>query len=334
MSLDNNDDRLNTILQKVKNAICEIRLNNNLQGLGFLVSLPVNIGNRYLYGLLTANHIISRNELKDGNILNLSFKETKKVFDFTISQNNYAFTCDFIDVTFVEIPGEFNKDVEYLQIVEEPIEKQKLLVCQLDENGEIIFVEGDSLGFYGTKILFNIKGSYKNNAICTPIISLSEESLGNVIAIRENNSLNGKESNFYSGINFNIIFLSIKNLIHQNKIKHNESLSSAKKLSLTEIHVLRKEGLKETENSNVFISPGSQGITPLWFYRTHYAWYWTPTEPKTFEKDDLEKCNWSLIQGNSSIKAIGGFWNGLAPAERNVILIKYLINSGLRFLLE
>ena len=110
--------------------------------------------------------------------------------------------------------------------------------------------------------------------------------------------------------------------------------SLAKKLSLIESHILEKEGLKSTDNPDVFISPGSLGITPLWFFRTQYAWYWTPKEPKKFNLDEMKKVNWSLIQSNFPIKAIGGLWNGMAPANRNVILIQFLINSGLRFLAE
>ena len=137
----------------------------------------------------------------------------------------------------------------------------------------------------------------------------------------------------YSALNINIIFRCINGLVHQNKISPSETLSEAKKLSPVEIHVLKREGLKNTENPNTFISPGALGITPLWFYRTHCAWFWTPTGPKNLSMEELLKCNWSLIQGNFPIKAIGGLWNNLAPAERNIVLIKYLINSGLRFLL-
>ena len=174
---------------------------------------------------------------------------------------------------------------------------------------------------------------YENNSICAPIISLSKDSSGYVVAIRPGISLK-LEDEIYSSISMNIVFRCIKSLVHQNKINHKETLSDAKKLSLTEIHVLRKEGLKDTENPNVFISPASQGITPLWFYRTHYAWFWTPTEPKNLSMEEILKCNWSLIQDKYPIKVFGGSWNNIPPAERNITLIKHLINSGLKFLLD
>ena len=153
-----------------------------------------------------------------------------------------------------------------------------------------------------------------------------------MIAIKQDNSLKFEDET-YSALNINIIFRCINGLVYQNKINPLETLSGAKKLSPVEIHVLKKEGLEETENLNVFISPASFGVTPLYFYRTHCAWFWTPAIPKKFNKEELLRCNWSLIQTNFPIRAIGGFWNNLEPAERNIILIKYLIKSGLRFLL-
>ena len=177
-----------------------------------------------------------------------------------------------------------------------------------------------------------LANSNLNNSECTPIISLSQDSIGFVIGLNNNNI--DKDNNTHKAININIILRSIKGLVHQNKITSLETLSLAKKLSLTELHVLRKEGLKDTENPYVFISPGSEGITPLWFYRTHYAWFWTPTKPKNFTLDEIKKCNWSLIQSNFPIKAIGGMWDNSEPASRNIILIQFLIHSGLRFLNE
>ena len=289
------------------------------------------MGNRYLYGLITTNHSLSKNDLQVNTILNLTFKKPKKTYDYTISQNTFVFTCNFIGISFLEIPVEFIKDIEYLKVLEYPIEKQKVCVCQVNQEDNLIFNEGNSLGFFGTQMLYNIIDPYENNQLCTPIISLSKDSLGHVIAIRPGISL--IENKIYSSISINIIFRCIKSLVHQNKINPSETLSDAKNLSLTEVHVLRREGLKDTENPNVFISPASQGITPLWFYRTHYAWFWTPTEPKNFSMEELLKCNWSLIQGNFPIKVFGGFWHNMPPAQRNVVLIKYLINSGLRFLL-
>ena len=295
-----------------------------------MVSLPINMGNRYLYGLLTSNKILSKDELKVNNKLILNFINIKKIYEFVISEDNFVFTSLFLDVSFVEIPINSFKKVEYLKIKEVPVQRQKIYSIQINSKGKLNFIEGNSLGFFGTYIYYNLTNSNLNNSECTPIISLSQDSLGFVIGLYNNNVAN----NAYKAMNINVILRSIKGLAHQNKITPLQTLFSAKKLSLTELHVLRKEGLKETDNPYVFISPGSQGITPLWFYRTNCAWFWTPTEPKNFTLDEIKKCNWSLIQTNFPIKVIGGMWNNRGPATRNVFLIQFLINSGLRFLNE
>ena len=316
---------------KILNSICEIIKDNEIKGLGFLVSLPINIKDRYLYGLLTTNETLSKQDLQTNNEIKLNFKEIKLVYNYTISENTFVFTCPFINVSFVEIPLNTINNVNYLRVLEVPSKEHKISVCQTDENGNIKLCECNSSSFFGTYILYNIDDRKKKIVNASPIVSLSESFFGDLIAI--NTIINYKEKAYCIGININIILRAIRALVHQNKITKEETLSEPKKLSQTEIHVLKKEGLIETENPNIFISPGSAGITPLWFCRTHYAWFWTPSKPITFSLNDLKMVNWSLIQPNFPIKAIGGIWNNAEPAERNVILIQFLINSGLRFLM-
>ena len=318
------------------NSICEISINqnNSIKGFGFLVSLPINIGNRYLYGLLTSNRILSKNELNVGNILHLNFKESQKTYNYQISENTFVFSCDFINISFVEIPEGFIRDIKYLKVMEKPYKTQKISIFQSNQKGYMDSIEGNIKGYFGTYILFNINGSYNINPICTPIISQEQESIGHIVAIKQSNSLHGEYTKYYSGINVNILLLAIKSLVKQKKTTASETLSQSKKLSSTEIDLLKNAGLVKTQNPNVFISPESSGVTPLWFYRTHYAWYWTPTKPQSFDKYNLDVCNWSLIHKNFPIKAIGGFWDDLEPAPRNIILINSLIKSGLKFLLD
>ena len=86
----------------------------------------------------------------------------------------------------------------------------------------------------------------------------------------------------------------------------------------------------ESENPNIFISPNSPGITPWWFYRTNYAWYWTPTKP---EENNINLSNWLIIYPGGSLKVIGGYWDGKEPADRNIDLIHWLENTKLKFLM-
>ena len=121
--------------------------------------------------------------------------------------------------------------------------------------------------------------------------------------------------------------------LNNNKLLPLQTLPPAKNLSNEDLFKLQNIGLLETENPNIFISPGTDdGITPLWFYRTQYAWFWTPKEPQNYNIEEIKKCNWSLIQSNRPITAIGGRYNNIMPALRNIKLIKTLIKYGMSYL--
>ena len=229
-------------------------------------------------------------------------------------------------------------NIEPLQIYEEPIEKQNILVSQINQGNIFEIFKGDITENFGTNLLFNINGTYENIAIGTPVISLSVTGclFGKVIGIKVDNFLSGEENDKFAAHNINIFLESIKSLVYSQKISPEETLSEPKKLSLKEKRKLKDKGLKEIDNNNdiIFESPASQGITSLFFYRTHYAWFWTPTELKEFSKEKILKCNWSLIKQNLKIIAIGGKYDKVEPAPRNVTLIEYLISTNLDFLLD
>ena len=93
---------------------------------------------------------------------------------------------------------------------------------------------------------------------------------------------------------------------------------------------MKNHGLIKTDSPYIFISPKSKNVTPLWFYRTNHAWYWTPTEP-ILEDDYMS--NWLIIYPGGSLKVIGGYWHGKEPALRNINLIHWLESAGLKYLI-
>ena len=101
-------------------------------------------------------------------------------------------------------------------------------------------------------------------------------------------------------------------------------------LSKSHIEELKEIGLIESQIPNIFISPPSLDVTPIWFLRTKYAWYWTPTKP---DNNDISKSNWMIIYPNNSLKVVGGIWDGIEPAEKNIDLILWLEKNGLKFLI-
>ena len=237
----------------------------------------------------------------------------------------------------MEIPYGFIKDIEPLNIYKNLIGNEEMLICQIKQGNNFEISKGKIIEIFGTNLLFNVNESYENNAIGTPLISLSGESFGKVIGVKVDNFKSGKNKDQFAAHNIYIFLESIQSLVNFQRIKPEETLSEPKRLSSKEINILSNKNLKEIkdkDNNVIFESPGEQGITPLWFYRTHYAWFWTPTEPKNFTLEELLKCNWSLIKIGLPIKAFGGKYDGEEPAEKNIKLIQYLIGSKLEFLLE
>ena len=266
--------------------------------------------------------------------LNFKFNEPPKIYDYIIQANDFVFSCDFNEVSFMEIPFGFIDDIEPLNLYKNPIGKEEMLVCQTKQGNNLDISKGNILEKFGTNLLFNVNDSYENNAIGTPLISLSKESLGQVIGLKVDNYLSGETRDKFSAININTFIECIEILVNSQRIRPEKTLSEPKRLSLKEKHKLKEKGLIECKELNnlLFESPASQSVTSLWFYRTHYAWFWTPTKPNNFNKEELLKCNWSLIKKNFPIIAIGGLYNGFPPAPRNEELIHYLISSKLDFL--
>ena len=334
-SNDNNaTNELNSLgINKVSKSICKITSHNG-KSTGFLVSLPINMGDRYLYGLLTTNLIFSENWMNPDESLNIYFPHLKQSFNYMIPKNAFLFTCPFLDISFIEIPLGIFKNVEYLRVCEEPLLDQKLYYLKESEENNISFIEGNITEFYGTNICYKIDEKIKDNpSPGLPIISLSKFSLGDVIGVSNDSSFD-YNNEIKMATHLNIIIESIKSLVKNNIKRPLETLSPAKELIYSESLLLNKIGLEKTENPFVFISPASFMVTPLWFYRTQYAWFWTPKKPENFSLKEIKKCNWSIIKSNKPIIAIGGIYDNNAPALRNINLIKYLIDSGLKFLVS
>ena len=65
-------------------------------------------------------------------------------------------------------------------------------------------------------------------------------------------------------------------------------------------------------NPLVYISPAIPlTATPIWYVLTSHGWYLTPTDPY---KNDLDT-NWMSID---RLQVIGGYWNGIEPADKNI----------------
>ena len=63
------------ILFQMENCVCKIYMNNGGIGTGFLCKIPFN--NNLLPVLITNNHVLNENDIKDNNIIELSINNNE-----------------------------------------------------------------------------------------------------------------------------------------------------------------------------------------------------------------------------------------------------------------
>ena len=130
--------------------------------------------------------------------------------------------------------------------------------------------------------------------------------------------------------NIEIICKAIKLNYFNIKKDNINKYKKQKILTENQINELKNKGLELTDIPKIFISPPAFFVTPIWFLRTKHAWYWTPLKP---EKNDINKSNWMIIYPNNSVKVIGGIYNGVEPAPKNVEIIRWLEQTKLNYLI-
>lgn len=311
----------NIKIQEVLNSIVVF----DSKVLGFFVEIPIS-QTTTIKGILSNSKAIPQDILLRADE-NINIQLLNKGLSFILLLKGRKIFYDrFSDFTFIEIlPGEFRLNFRFLKINNKKISKKSPVIYVTKNDGKQIIEKGEIIEKYGIEYINTIP--FHETCVGTPL--LLSETL-EVIGIFKRIRPNKKET---SATAIEVPVKAIQRHYSTNTLDIKQTVGTAKKsLNYNEIETLNKNGLKTIIDSvDIFISPPSQYITPLWFYRTNFAWFWTPTNP--LEVEDITLSNWSLILTERTNVAEGGYWDGLEPAERNVKLIKFLANSKLSFLI-
>lgn len=309
---------------KSNNSTCKI-ICMDWTGTGFFVSLPIiKCGNR-LCGLVTNNHVLPQEQLLNGQNFQLIFDANQRHQTIHLSENRFRFTCQLLDITFVEFsPEELPSEVSFLSPSESITEKNTYaFITQHPLGGCCALAQGYVKKIWGFDLEHKI--STEPGSSGSPLV----DNDGNVIGIHKagviSKNINKATDAFY------LLFALRTLIMEKSDTSIGQAISNARQLSSSEKNELKEMGLKETSSPYVFISPASFGVTTLWFYRTNFGWFWTPEKPNSFRLTHLQDCNWSLVHSDFEIKAIGGFYDQEKPAKRNVQLIECLADTGLRY---
>ena len=285
--------------------------------------MPIPNSNEPMKGLMTNNHILDHKSLLK-KIISLHFDLANKSYDLN-PKNHFIFSDPFLDVTFIQLSEEELDEIgiDCLEIHENKSIPDDAFIIQYPKGKNLSLAQG------------KIKSRWGFNLFHT--ISTDHGSSGGPLVLLNNNKIIGihkggmKKLKCNAATNIQTIVEALR-VINSSKITNKLSIIKKARNPLTEeeIKQLKNHGLIKTDSPYIFISPKSKNVTPLWFYRTNHAWYWTPTEP-ILEDDSMS--NWLIIYPGGSLKVIGGYWHGKEPALRNINLIHWLESTGLEYLI-
>jgi len=308
-----------------KNSICLIQASKGM-GTGFFIKFPFPSFDHPLYGIMTNNHVLDAEQLSPHSYFTIVADSSERRHRIFIDDNLFLFTSELIDVTFVQLHQDVIRRInpEFLYPGQDSHKEDRVVVLQHPHGGELSFSQGMILSDWGFDYLHTCSTDYGSSG--SPLLNNYFE----VVGIHKMRRVSEKAN---VATRISVIQHAIKNMYNLYiKRRSTKGRHPAQMLNSNEIDILRIHGLKSTELDNLFISPSSFFVTTLLFYRTNHAWYWTPLASVEYKVECLKQCNWSIINENHNIKAIGGKWDGIEPAQRNIRLIKWLSSSGLEYL--
>jgi hypothetical protein len=277
---------------------------------------------------MTTNYILDTNYLYDSKIT-IKCSEKEEKIDI-IPIEHFCFSDPFIDITFIELKNTEYDGFDFVKI--EGNDNGSTNVYIINDLKKMQIIKGKIEDKYGFKIYHDI--SLDDDYFGSALVSLDDNKVVGIYSNKKANNdkkynvaISMKSANeaikilYNSYLNNKIAFIQKENGYIQKKLKI---------LTNTELNELTVHGLIASLNPEIFISPQSDYVTTLWFYRTNYAWYWTPTYPKD---NNIENSNWIIICPSRSLIVIGSEWNGCEPAERNIDLIHWLESTGFDFLI-
>ena len=109
-----------TILYQMKKCVCEIYI----QGTGYFTKIPYN--NDLLSVLITNNHVLGEEEIKDGKTISISLNNEEEYKNIKIDSSRKRYTNKNLDVTIIEIKENIDNINDFLLLDNQILEKYKL----------------------------------------------------------------------------------------------------------------------------------------------------------------------------------------------------------------
>ena len=308
-------------VNQIMKSTCKIILDQGEQkkeGKGFLISSFISGLDNPIRGIMTTNSILNTNISYNSKIKLICDEKDTEIY--IIPKENFCFSDPFIDITFIELKNSEYDKLNFVKVEKIDFNSKNFYIVKNIKDKEII--KGAISNRYGFKLEHGI--------------SLDDTYFGSALVSLDDNTIIGIYKSSKTAINIEPGIEGIKILYNSyygsksafNKIDGGFIQKGLKILNDAEINELKNHGLFPL-TTEIFITRATISVTMLWFYRTNYAWYWTPVNPKN---NDIEISNWLIVCPGCSLKVIGSEWNGNEPYETNIDLIHWLEGTGLTYL--
>ena len=108
-------EKINTIIEQMKNYICKIK-NINGEGTGFFCYILSN--NIKIPVLITSNHLVNGNIIKQNKILKVTLNDGKEYINIELLDNKKIYTNEKYGLTIIDILPEIDNINHFLEIDE------------------------------------------------------------------------------------------------------------------------------------------------------------------------------------------------------------------------
>ena len=102
------------ILNQMRKSVCKIQFEGEI-GTGFFAKIDIN-QKKSLKVLITNNHVIGKNNIKNGSQISISLNNGKRVEEIIINQKRNIYSNKYYDITIIELFEERDGIYEYIEL--------------------------------------------------------------------------------------------------------------------------------------------------------------------------------------------------------------------------
>ncbi len=167
------------ILEQMKKSICKIHKIGGIKGTGFFCKIPYN--SNLLTVLITNNHILNKNDIKEGQKIVISINNDTETKTIKIDSERVTFTCAELDVTIIEIKPISDYINYFLELDDKINENEEILSNYYDKHsiyilhyqkGEQVLVSYGLLNRINEKVIYHTCNTEQGSS-GSPILSLN-----------------------------------------------------------------------------------------------------------------------------------------------------------------